>query len=295
LGRDVLGIFSNTILDAGQEPPRATEPAFLRQITLPRDVLDDPIQQFERALGEMGLAVRLEGEIRRSGTPPSIGDTTARFARRSRDALADWCIAVAAFQQNDCYDRASVSDAVGDGKVLHDSVTDGLDVALGTNAARLRGPTLRPPNDLMAAPPLQLSRGIRGVSVLIGSVDPDFHRPEALNEITLIVDRGGDDCYDFLGLAPGAVLIAVDHVVDGSYVGAHRCERKIWVSGSFLFGISNEHAIDEPGTVFLLLHSIEHERCSEIQSDKKDFLDRLATDDQQPTILDTTWPINGSI
>jgi len=147
----------------------------------------------------------------------------------------------------------------------------------------------------MAAPPLQLSRGIRGVSVLIGSVDPDFHRPESLNEITLIVDRGGDDCYDFLGLAPGAVLIAVDHVVDGSYVGAHRCERKIWVSGSFLFGISNEHAIDEPGTVFLLLHSIEHERCSEIESDKKDFLDRPAPDDQQPTILDTTGPINGSI
>ena len=72
----------------------------------------------------------------------------------------------------------------------------------------------------MAASPLRTSRGIRGISVLIGSVGPDFHRPEALNEVTLIVDRGGDDRYDFSPLAPGAVLIVIDHAGDDCYVGA---------------------------------------------------------------------------
>lgn len=138
--------------------------------------------------------------------------------------LAGWRIAVGAFQKIGFYDRASLSDALGDGEILYDSVTDGFDVALGTNAARLGGPTLLFLNDLMAAPRLQSSRGIRGVSVLIGSVDPDFHRPEVLNEIILIVARGGDDCSDFTELTLGAALIVVDQAGDDSYVGAHRCE-----------------------------------------------------------------------
>ena len=150
-------------------------------------------------------------------------------------------------------------------------------------------------NDLMEAASLQPSRGIRGVSGLIRSVDRDFHRPEVLNEITVIVARGGDDRYDFTELALGAALIVVDHADDDSYVGGHRCEHYMWASRSLLFGVSNEHAIDKPSIVLLLLHSIEHERCREIESDKKDFLDRLATDDQQPSILDATRPINGSV
>ena len=193
------------------------------------------------------------------------------------------------------HDHASSSDAPGDGKIAHESVTDGLDVALGANASRLGGPTLRLLNDLMAAAPLQPSRSIRSVSGLNRSVDRYFHRPEVLNEITLIVAWGGDDRYDSTELALGAALIVVDHAGDDSYVGAHRCEHYMWVSGSLLFGVSNEHAIDKPSIVLLLLHSIEHERCREIESNKKDFLDRLATDDQQPSILDATWPINRSV
>ena len=150
-------------------------------------------------------------------------------------------------------------------------------------------------NDLMAAATLQPSRRIRSVAGLIGSVDRDFHRPEVLNEIPLIVAQGGHDRSDFTELALGAALIVVDHAGYDSYVVAHRCEHYMWVSGSLLFGVSNKHAIDEPSIVFLPLHSIEHERCREIESDKKDFLDRLATDDQQPSIFDATWPINGSV
>ena len=220
LGCEVLGIISSTVFDAGQEPPRATEPAFLRQITSPRHLLGHSIQQFEQVLGEMGWPVRLEGKIRCFGTQPLIGDTTARFVRRSRDALAAWRIAVDACRQIRRHDRASLSDARVGGDTEHGSVTDGLDVGLGANTARVGRPTQLPLNDLMAAPPLRPSRGIRGVSILIGSVVPDFHWPEALNEVTLIVHRGGDDRYDFSALAPGAVLIVGDHAGDDCYVGA---------------------------------------------------------------------------
>ena len=42
LDRDMLGIISNTVFDAGQEPPRATELASLRQVTPPTHLLGDP-------------------------------------------------------------------------------------------------------------------------------------------------------------------------------------------------------------------------------------------------------------
>jgi hypothetical protein len=71
----------------------------------------------------------------------------------------------------------------------------------------------------MAAAPLQPSRSIRSVSGLNRSVDRYFHRPEVLNEITLIVAWGGDDRYDSTELALGAALIVVDHAGDDSYVG----------------------------------------------------------------------------
>jgi hypothetical protein len=219
LGGDVLGIISNTVFDAGQEPPRGTERAFLRQIASPRHLLDDPIQRFERALAEMGWPVRLDDQERRSGAPPSIGEATARFVRRSRAAVADWRIAIAAFQQTGGHDRASLSDALGAGEIVHEAVTDGLDAELGANAALLGRSMLRLLNDLMAARPLQPVRPTKDVSILVGSVGPDVYRPEAPHEVTLIVDPGGDDRYDFSALAPGAVLIVVDHAGADSYVG----------------------------------------------------------------------------
>jgi hypothetical protein len=46
LGRDVLGIISDTAFNAGQELPCATELVFLQQIIWSRHFLGDPIQQF---------------------------------------------------------------------------------------------------------------------------------------------------------------------------------------------------------------------------------------------------------
>ena len=45
-GREVLGIISDTTFNAGNEPPCATELAFLRQIAWSGHLLGDPIQQF---------------------------------------------------------------------------------------------------------------------------------------------------------------------------------------------------------------------------------------------------------
>ena len=218
LGRDVLGIISNTVFDAGQAPPRATERAFLRQIASPRYLLDEPIQQFERALDEMGWPVRLEGPKRRS-VASSIGEATARFVRRSRRAVADWRFALAAFQKAGGHNRATLSSDLGTGEIVHEAVTDGLDAKLGASAARLGRPTLQLLNDLMAARAFQPGRGTKGLSILVGSVGPDVYRPEAPHEVTLIVDPGGDDRYDFSALAPGAVLIVVDHAGADTYVG----------------------------------------------------------------------------
>jgi hypothetical protein len=219
LGRDVLGIISNTVFDAGQKPPRATERAFLRQIQSPRHLLDRPVQQFERALAELNWSVRLERWDRRSAAPPSIGDAMARFASSTRTAVADWRVAIDTFQQSGGHDRVSLSTALGTGEIVHDAVTDGLDASLNERTARLGRSTLRFLNDLAVARTLPLGREPRGVSVLVGSNGPDVHKPTASHEITLIVDPGGNDHYEFAALGPGAILIVVDEAGDDSYAG----------------------------------------------------------------------------
>ena len=62
LGRDVLGIISDTAFNAGQELPCATELAFLQQITWSRHLLGDPIQQFGLSVWRNGLASASRGK-----------------------------------------------------------------------------------------------------------------------------------------------------------------------------------------------------------------------------------------
>lgn len=82
-----------------------------------------------------------------------------------------------------------------------------------------------------------------------------------------------------------------EHASNAICASAHR-GHYMWVSGGLLFGVSNEHAIDAPGSVVLLLHPIEDEQRLQVESDKKDFLDWFAADDQQPAILHAAWSIN---
>jgi len=220
LGRDVLGIIPNTVFDGGAEPPRGTNPWFLRQVANPGRFLDDPVGRFERAFHQAGWPVALQESAGAATYPTSVSAATAHFVRATHASLARWREAIGGFQAASGVGRRELRLQLGAGDIAHDTVSAGLDAGLGDAAARLGRPTLRLLKSLMAAnsgEPVLVPRGVRHI---VGSAGADIHRPTSRGGVTLITDPGGDDHYDFTALGAGAVLIVVDDTGADTYAGS---------------------------------------------------------------------------
>ncbi len=220
LGRDVLRVIPNTVFEAGQTPPRETQPFFLRQLTSPSRLLDDPVRQFGHSLRRMAWPVSLNRPVRPSVRSLRVEDVTARFARDIRRPIKEWRNAVAAFRQDEKHDRASLIDTLSMGEIPHEAVIAGLDVALQEAVGSLGNATLRLTNDLIAARAQIPDGPSKDIAIIVGSSGTDVYRPQSSDAITLIVDPAGDDRYDFSEIAAGAVVIVVDHDGADTYAGA---------------------------------------------------------------------------
>ena len=213
-------VIPNTVFRAGQEPARATEPAFLRQIQAVPRLLDDPVGQFEDTLRRIGWPVPLTTPIGHQHTTQQSEIVAAnQFARRAHYALRQWRQSVEWFQGLAETDRGTLSRILGGGEIPHDDVVAGLDAKLDASTARLGKLALPLLFDLIAAGSSVSDPTTRGVSRIIGTLGPDRYRPDVASGVMVIIDPGGDDEYDFSGLGAGGVVIVVDHAGADSYAG----------------------------------------------------------------------------
>ncbi|MDA0367682.1 MAG: hypothetical protein O2995_04735, partial [Proteobacteria bacterium] len=220
LGRDAMFVIPNTVFRAGQEPARATEPAFLRQIQAVPRLLDDPGGQFEDTLRRIGWPVPMTIQIgRQHAIQRSEIGVVNQFARRADNAIRQWRQSVEWFQGLAETDRSNLNGILGGGEILHDDVVAGLDAKLDASTARLGRLVLPLLVDLIAAESSVSDPTTRGVSRIIGTLGPDRYRPDVASGVMVIIDPGGDDEYDFSGLGAGGVVIVVDHAGNDSYAG----------------------------------------------------------------------------
>ncbi|NQV81204.1 MAG: hypothetical protein HQ495_11675, partial [Alphaproteobacteria bacterium] len=221
LGRDAMFVIPNTVFRAGQEPARATEPAFLRQIQAVPRLLDDSVGQFADSLRRVGWPVPMTTQIvRQHTTQRSEVKAVNQFARRADNALRQWRRSVDRFQDLAETDRGTLSGILGRGEIPHDEVVAGLDAKLDVSTARLGKLILPLLFDLVAAGSSVSDSTTRGVSRIIGTLGPDRYRPDVASGVMVIIDPGGDDEYDFSGLGAGGVVIVVDHAGADRYAGA---------------------------------------------------------------------------
>lgn len=219
LGRDAMGVIPNTVFRAGQAPPRATEPGFLRTIETPAKLFDAPTKQFEAALRRAGWNVPLRDDTRHRSLVQSDAAAVGRFASLSHRTVDRWRQSLDRFQRAGGTDRTGLKDTLGSGDIPNRIVQAGLDAGLAETSMRLGKVVLPFAFDLMVAGPSTPHFAPSGVERLEGTFGPDRHRPTGGAGVTLIVDPGGDDTYDFADLRAGSVVIVVDQDGDDSYSG----------------------------------------------------------------------------